>query len=77
MRYRLPFWLTNDNGSQLAGACSHQLKRFRTEHVITSAFHPQSNGAAERFMATVKPILAAKAAGAVHDWPALLPEDRI
>jgi transposase InsO family protein len=71
------FLATSDNGSEFAGAFRHQLERFGFEHVTTSAYHPQSNGAAERLVATVKSILAAKVAGAVHDWPALLPQIRM
>jgi hypothetical protein len=77
MRYGLPTWLTSDNGSEFAGAFRHQLERFGIEHVTTSAYHPQSNGAAERLVATIKSMLAAKVAGAVHNWPALLPQIRM
>jgi transposase InsO family protein len=77
MRYGLPEWLTSDNGSEFAGAFRHQLERFGVEHVPTSAYHPQSNGAAERLVATLKSILSAKVAGAVHDWPSLLPQVRM
>ena len=41
------------------------------------AYHLQSNGAAERLVATIKSILAAKVAGATHDWPSLLPQLRM
>jgi transposase InsO family protein len=77
MRYGLPEWLTSDNGSEFAGAFRHQLERFGVEHVPTSAYHPQSNGAAERLVATLKSILAAKVAGSLHDWPSLLPQTRM
>lgn len=74
MRYGAPEWLTSDNGVEFAGAFKHQLARFGIDHVTTSAYHPQSNGAAERLVRTMKTILAAKVAGAVHDWRALLPQ---
>jgi hypothetical protein len=77
MRYGLPEWLTSDNGTEFAGAFRHQLERFGIEHVPTSAYHPQSNGAAERLVSTLKSILAAKVAGALHNWPSLLPQIRM
>lgn len=75
-RYGVPEWVTSDNGSEFAGAFNHQLERFGIDHVCISAYHPQSNGAVERLVRTLKTILAAKTMNAVHQWPALLPTIR-
>eukprot|EP00892_Ulva_mutabilis_P000150 jgi/Ulvmu1/10135/UM006_0089.1 len=77
MRYGVPEWVTTDNGTEFAGSFRHQLERFGITHVQTSAYHPQSNGAVERLVRTMKTMLAAKAAGAAHDWAALLPQDEL
>lgn len=77
MRYGLPEWVTTDNGTEFSGVFRHQLERFGVDHVQTSAYHPQSNGAVERLVRTMKTMLAAKVAGATHDWPALLPQTRM
>lgn len=77
MRYGIPEWITTDNGTEFAGAFRHQLERFGIEHIQTSAYHPQSNGAVERLVRTMKSMLAAKVAGAAHDWAALLPQLRM
>ena len=77
MRYGCPSWLTSDNGTEFQGAFRHQLERFGVEHIHTSSHHPQSNGAAERVVQTLKSMLAAKVAGAMHDWRSMLPTLRM
>ena len=77
MRYGMPEWVTTDNGTEFAGGFRHQLQRFGIDRVQTSAYHPQSNGAAERLVRTMKDMLPAKVAGATHDWAALLPQLRL
>jgi transposase InsO family protein len=77
MRYGLPEWLTSDNGTEFQGAFRHQLERFGIEHVLTSSYHPQSNGAAERLVQSVKAMLFAKVSNAMHDWRSLLPTIRM
>lgn len=74
MRYGAPEWVTSDNGLEFGGAFRHQLARFGVDHVTISPYHPQANGAVERLVRTLKKILAAKVAGAMHDWEALLPQ---
>ena len=73
MRYVMPEWVTTDNGTAFAGAFRHQLERFGIDHVQTSTYRPQSNGAVERLVRTMKDVLAAKDSGGTHDWAALLP----
>ena len=77
MRYGMPEWMTTDNGTEFAGAFWHQLERFGIDHVQTSTYHLQSNGAVERLVRTMKDMLTAKIAGATHDWAALLPQLRM
>lgn len=72
-RYGVPEWVTSDNGREFAGAFAHQLERFGIEHVHSSAYHAQANGAVERLVRTFKAVLAAKTAG-VHGWEALMPQ---
>jgi transposase InsO family protein len=74
-RYGTPEWVTCDNGREFAGAFEHQLARFGIEHIHSSAYHAQANGAVERLVRTFKEVLTAKAAGA-HDWVALVPQIR-
>ena len=58
MHYGMPEWVTTDDGTEFAGAFRHQLERFGIDHVQTSAYHPQSNGAVERLVRTMKDMLA-------------------
>lgn len=58
---------TSDNGTEFHGSFRHQLERFGTEHVLTSSYHPQANGAAERLVKSLKSMLYAKISGAMHD----------
>ena len=77
MRYGCPSWLTSNNGTEFQGAFRHQLERFEIEHIHTSSHHPQSNGAAERVVQTLKSMLASKVAGAMHYWRSMLPTLRM
>ena len=73
-RYGVPEWLTTDNGREFGGAFAHLLARFGIEHVTTSAYHPQANGAVERLVRTFKTMLTAKSVGAVANWVQLMPQ---
>lgn len=77
MRYGLQDWRTSDNGNEFQGAVRHQLERFGTVDVLTSSYHPQSNGAAERVVPSHKSMLYVKISGAMHDWRSLLPTIRL
>ena len=60
MRNGKPEWVTTDNGTDFAGAFRHHLERFGIDHLQTSAYHPQSNGAVKRLVRTMKDMLTAK-----------------
>ena len=77
MRYGAPQLLTSDNGLEFAGAFRHLLDRFGIEAIHTAVRHPQSNGAVERVVRTLKEMIAAHVAGSQFDWPKLLPHLRM
>jgi hypothetical protein len=76
MRYGLPSWITSDNGSEFPDALRHQHERFGVEHVTPPFVILNQTVRLSVLVATVRSILAAKVAGAVHDWPVLLPQIR-
>jgi hypothetical protein len=63
---------TSDRGVQFASAFwAAMSSRLGIKHKLTTAFHPQANGAVERFHRRLKEALRARLAGA--DWAAHLP----
>ena len=71
-RFGVPATVTTDRGTQFtssvwAAAC----KRLGIKHVLTTAFHPQSNGMVERVHRQIKDGLRARGAGAA--WHSHLP----
>nr|XP_050037752.1 uncharacterized protein K02A2.6-like [Dermacentor andersoni] len=57
-RFGYPEVVVSDNGPQFISAVfSNYLKSIGTRHVRTSAYHPSSNGQAERFVQTLKTAL--------------------
>ena len=60
VRFGVPFQLVSDNGPQFV---AHEFAQFLHEnggkHIKCSAYHPSSNGGAERFVQTVKHGLVA------------------
>lgn len=49
------------------------LKQLRVRHQQSSAYHPQSQGALERFHQTLKTLLCAYCTELNHDWEEGLP----
>jgi transposase InsO family protein len=71
-RFGVPAHITSDRGVQFTSAFwAAVMGRLGIKHVMTTAFHPQSNGAVERFHRRLKDSLRARLAGA--EWPQHLP----
>jgi transposase InsO family protein len=71
-RFGLPATVTTDRGTQFtSGTWNNALRRLGIQHVLTSAYHPQSNSLVERFHRRLKEALKARLAGA--QWLAHLP----
>lgn len=77
LRYGIPQLLTSDNGLEFAGAFRHLLERFGIETIHTSVRHPQSNGAVERLVQTLKTKIASLVGRTSLDWTPLLSKFRM
>ena len=75
-RYGLPEHVTSDNGTEFAGHFSAMLTRLGVEHICTSVAHPNSNGAVERLVRTMKETLRKHLDADVGNWLAALPHVR-
>jgi transposase InsO family protein len=71
-RYGVPSVVTSDRGVQFTSAFwAATMARLGVKHKLTTAFHPQANGAVERFHRRLKDSLRARLASS--DWPQHLP----
>jgi transposase InsO family protein len=71
-QFGVPAVITFDRGTQFTSAVREALcKRLHIQHIITSAFHPCSNGMVERCHRQLKDALRARSAA--NDWPDHLP----
>jgi hypothetical protein len=71
-RFGVPDSVTSDRGSQFTSALwAGMCKKLGIRHVLTTAFHPQSNGMVERVHRQIKDALRARAAGV--EWHSHLP----
>jgi hypothetical protein len=71
-RFGVPQRITSDRGPQFTSAVWSALTtKLGIKSQLTSPYHPQSNGAVERFHRRLKDALRARLAGS--DWPAHLP----
>jgi transposase InsO family protein len=71
-RYGIPAVVTSDRGVQFTSSFwAAVMSRLGIKQKLTTAFHPQSNGAVERFHRRLKDSLRARLAAA--DWPQHLP----
>jgi transposase InsO family protein len=75
-RYGVPEIVITDNGGQFVGDLAlATLTKLGAEKRTTSAYHPQGNGVAERFIGSVKSIIRRNvcAGESDRDWDLLLP----
>jgi hypothetical protein len=71
-RFGVPARVTSDRGPQFAGAIwAAFCKQMGIKHVMTTAYHPQSNGMVERVHRQLKAALRSRNCGA--DWAEHLP----
>jgi Integrase core domain len=71
-RFGVPAHITSDRGVQFTSSFwAAVMGRLGIKHIMTTAFHPQSNGAVERFHRRLKDSLRTRLAGA--EWPLHLP----
>ena len=73
-RYGLFEVMVSDRGSVFVGQlASHIYRALKIKRVITTAYHPQSNGIIERFHATLKTTLKVWSVETGSEWDELLP----
>jgi len=73
IRMGLPLQILTDGGRQFVSALNKQLTEvLRIDHLLTTAYHPQSNGVLERLHATLEAMLS-KASAKGLDWVRQLP----
>lgn len=69
MRFGCPEEIISDRGSNFMSKVVKQyMRKIKTKHNLTSAFHPRSNGKCERLNQTFKRMLIKYVNGEVHSW---------
>jgi hypothetical protein len=69
MNFGVPSEIVTDRGSNFtSGLVTEYLKRVGVSHKLTSAYHPRTNGKAERFNGVIKQMLRKYTNGALHRW---------
>lgn len=69
MRFLCPAEILTDRGQNFMSKILNQyLKKIKTNHKLTSAFHPRTNSKCERLNQTFKHMLTKYVKGNVHSW---------
>lgn len=69
MRFGCPVEVVSDRGKNLLSKILKQyMRKIRSKHVFTSAFHPRSNSKCERLNQTFKHMLTKYCNGDIHSW---------
>ncbi|KAG1471288.1 hypothetical protein G6F57_011442 [Rhizopus arrhizus] len=69
MRFGCPQEILTDRGANfMAKVVKQYIKKIKAKHVLTSAFHPRTNGKCERLNQTFKKMLTKYVNGEVHNW---------
>ena len=72
--FGLPREVQTDRGTNfMSGVFAQALKDLGVKHVVSSPYHPQSQGALERFHHTLKEMLRCYCDGEPRDWPGGVP----
>jgi hypothetical protein len=70
----LPRWVQSDQGSNFTSNCFKQvMELFGIEHLVSSAYHPESQGALERYHQTLKTMIRAFCFDHDKDWDTGVP----
>ena len=73
-QFGAPDTLLSDQGTEFLNACvAELLKKTGTEHRVTSAYHPNTNGLTERFNQTMVTVLRKHCESNPQDWYKWLP----
>ena len=69
MRFSCPTEICTDRGANfMSKVLAHYLGRLKVNHVFTSAFHPRTNGKAERTNGILKQMIRKYVQGRIHEW---------
>jgi len=74
-RYGAPAEVLTDGGGEFQSEFDDLLLKCMIDHRVTSAHHPEANGASERFVKTVKTGIAryVESTGSASDWDLFIP----
>jgi hypothetical protein len=69
MRFSCPAEIVTDRGANFMSKIVNQyIKKIKSNHVLTSAFHPRTNSKCERLNQTFKHMLTKYVKGNTHSW---------
>ncbi|SAL95618.1 hypothetical protein, partial, partial [Absidia glauca] len=69
LRFGCPREIVSDRGAAfMSQVLSRYVKRIKTAHRFTSAYHPRTNGKVERLNGTIKAMIIKYVRGKIHDW---------